>query len=328
MTEEEPQVAPEQEVAQDVAVESPDEQQDRVLMDLDGFPDDDDLTPVYDGESEPDGDERETSAGEAADDSPSPYDEPDLEAVYDVLRRDGWSDEDFERFDPDRLVELAEHRKQMQADIDRKLRGDNDTEDTTDEQTDSEGTAEPTSDLPDTAPDEDVEYLSDYLGLDEAGKNLLHKFRESSMKPVLGILEETRSQMQALQTMMVRQEVERSRDALRGEYADIVGEDANFQRVLKRMDKLAQADGEDMGVQQLMEEAILMEFKGEITDKVKTAKKSVSHLRNAGQPTVRPKAPRAETQYSSNEEREDAVLKILESDDPDRFQRARALGRK
>jgi len=328
MTEEEKQevdVAPEVTDEPEV-VDSPDDFQDRVLMELDPVPDDDDLEPYQGEESEPEGDAGGTEPGETEDDSSPLSDEVDMDDVYDVLRRDGWSDDDFENFTAERLTELAEHRKQMQADVDRKLRGDSEEPDAPAAETDSDADAEPASDLPDTPVSDAVEYLSDYLGLDEQGKDLLSKFQTASIKPMQEAVEQQAALLQQMQTAMLRQEIDRSRDALRGEYADIVGEDANFQRVLQRMDKLAKDSEEDRSVGELMEEALLLEFKGEITDKVKETKKSVRHLKDSGQPSVRPKQPKPQRQYSQ-EEREDAVLKILESDDPDKFKRARALGR-
>jgi hypothetical protein len=318
-----PTVTPEE--AEPEAMPTAEEHQDAVLMQLDGEPDEDDLVPYEGEESEPEADG--DLPDEGAEEDSSPPITADMDEVVQVLKRDGWTDDDIEKFEPERLVELAEHRKQMQSEVDRKLREEN-SEDAPDEQADSEGQAEPTSDQPEPDVDQDVDYLSDYLGLDEAGKNLLRKFRESSVQPVMKLVEQQQQIVQGLQQQMLHAELNRSRDGLRRDYADIVDNDESFTRVLKRMDQMHKDSPEsDRSVQQLMEEALLLEFKGQITEEVKTAKKSIRGLRDSGQPDVRPKAKPAQREFSSIEEKEDAVLKILESDAPDRFARARAIGR-
>tara|TARA_R110002096_G_scaffold281003_5_gene475134 strand:- start:2882 stop:3118 length:237 start_codon:yes stop_codon:yes gene_type:complete len=74
-----------------------------------------------------------------------------------------------------------------------------------------------------------------------------------------------------------------------------------------------------------MEEAILMEFREDLKGEAKAATKTLSNYRANGQPDVR--AGRAEsTSPVSSDERDDAVLQMLESSAPDRIERARAIG--
>lgn len=306
--------------------ESRDAEQDRVLMELDGSPDEDDLVPLGAGDEPSVG--GEVSVGESADESPAPT-SPDLSDAYDVLRRDGWTDEDFEALPEERLIAMAEHRKKMQADIDRKLREESEEPQGDAEAEDSEEgqQAEPTSDLPE-ADTQHLDSLSDYLGLDDAGKDLLRQFQQSSVEPMRKLVEQQQQALQSVQAALVRQEVDRARSELQSEYPQVQDvRSEEFNRVLDRMDKLAQEEP-DKSVRDLMEEAVLLEFRGEIKESTQEAKRSLNGYRSKGQPEVRPRPSTPQQQYSSPSEREDAVLKILESDDPDRYQRARAIGRR
>lgn len=332
MTEEQetPQVeaveAPEAPETQEAAPESRDDEQDRVLMELDPDPDEDDLEPLGAGE-EPrvgggDGDPEESVAV----DSSAPTSD-EIEAAQEVLRRDGWVEEDFEALPDERLIALAEHRKKMQADVDRKLRDDEESQDDEVPSDSEDGQAEPASDLPDVEDSQHLDTLSDYLGLDEQGKDLLREFQSASVAPVRKQLEEQQALLQNVQVALVRQEVERARTELQAEHPqvrDVRSEE--FSRVLERMDKLAQEEP-DKPTRDLMEEAVLLEFRGEIKETAQAAKRSLNGYRDQGQPSVKPQPTTPQQQYSSPSEKEDAVLRILESDDPDRFQRARAIGR-
>ena len=306
-------------------VETPEQVQDRVLLELDPEPDPDDLVSVG---ADGDPGEGESDARGSVDEPSAPPLSDDLKDAYDVLRRDGWTDDDFEALPEERLIAMAEHRRKMQADVDRKLREDDGPQDD-EAQTDSEDghNAEPDSDPPalDTT---HLDSLSDYLGLDDAGKDLLRQFQDASVAPMQKLLQEQQRMIQNVQVSMLQLEVERARTELQSEHhqvRDVRSEE--WQRVLGRMDKLAEEDP-DKSIRDLMEDAVLLEFRGEIKQTAQDAKRSLNGYRDQGQPSVKPKPSTPQQQFSSPSEREDAILRILDSDDPDRFQRARALGRR
>ena len=325
MTEEtqDPQVEAPQ--APEARPETKDEEQNRVLMELDPSPDEDDLEPLGAGE-EPRVGGVDDEPERLVDDSPAPVSD-ELKAAQDVLRRDGWEDEDFDALPEERLIAIAEHRKKMQADVDRKLREDDESADDALQSDSEEGHAEPAKDTPDVASTAHLDTLSDYLGLDEQGKDLLRQFQDASVAPMRKLIDDQQAVLQNVQAVLVRQELDRARSELQAEHPQVRDvHSAEFGRVLERMDKLAQEEP-SKSTRDLMEEAVLLEFRGEIKETAQAAKRSLNGYRDQGQPVVRAKPSTPAQQYSSPSEKEDAVLRILESDDPDRFQRARAIGR-
>lgn len=306
--------------------ETADEQQDRVLMELDGEPDADDLVDV----GGPAQLAEELSAGEtASDDGPPPKLSEQQESALAVLKRDGWSVEDLEALPEDRLIAIAEHRKKMQADVDRMLR-DRQQSDATDDETarDSEGTvAEPTSDQPQSANlKQRAEEFADYLGLDEKGAELLYQLQQSAVSEQSQESKRLNDAFVFVRNEMLYMQLEDARRSLESTYPEVADiESPEFARVLERMGTLNE-DSPQRVSRKLMEDAILLEFKDEYRDRAAKSKSQIRNYRDSGQMTAqsaRPDSP----EYSSAEERQDAVLRILESNDPDKYKRARAIGK-
>jgi len=311
--------------APEAVEETPDQAQDRVLMELDGEPDPDDLV-------EADGAPEETSVlgGEPRDEEESgaPSLSEEREQSYAVLKRDGWTTEDLEALSDERLAAIAEHRRKVQADVDRKLRERQAPE--TDRETDKdsgESQAEPNPDQPSVANlREQAKAFADYLGLDESGKDLLVEFQQAAVQPMQQLIEQQQSALQAVQQQLLFTELERARVALEDQYPQARDtESERWGNVLDRMGKMW-SEGSEASTRQLMEEAILLEFRGELASESRQHKDRVAHLRQNGMPSVKAR-PEATPTYSTPEERQDAVLKILESNDPDKYARARAIGK-
>jgi len=305
--------------------ETAEQQQDRVLMELDGDPDPDDLIPAGDVSEE-----TEPQAGEPQGDresETSPLSEQHKQA-YDILKRDGWTPEDLEALSDDRLLSIAEHRKKMQADVDRMLRERQAPSPDTETDKDSgEATAEPTSDQPSVANlAEQATAFAEYLGLDESGKALLVELQQAAVQPMQKLVQEQQRVLQAVQEQLLFTELERARMSLVDRYPQARDtQDERWGKVLDRMGQMW-ADGAQHDPGKMMEEAILLEYRGEIAEQARDAKERVANYRQAGMPSVKPR-PEATPTYSTPEERQDAVLRILESNDPDKYARARAIGK-
>lgn len=322
------QPEPQQEVAASEPVEpteTPEQAQDRVLMELDGEPDADDLVEV-------DGAPEETSAAggdqKAGEESGAPSLSEEHEQAIAVLKRDGWTPEDLEALPAERLLSIAEHRKKVQADVDRKLRERQAPE--TEAETDKDSGqvhAEPTSDQPSVANlREQAKAFGDYLGLDESGQDLLVELQQAAVQPMQQLIDDQRKALEAVQQQLLFTELERARASLEDQYPQARDTDSErWGNVLDRMGKMW-SEGSDLGTRQLMEEAILLEFRGELASEAKQSRDRVASYRQTGMPTARPR-PEATPVYSTPEERQDAVLRILESNDPDKYARARAIGK-
>ena len=83
------------------------------------------------------------------------------------------------------------------------------------------------------------------------------------------------------------------------------------------------SDGYDT-VEGLMEDAIAFEFRDQIRAEAESAQTSLRNLRNNGVAS-KPNGAQPEAPEPSTEEVEDQILALLESDAPDRVQRARML---
>ena len=320
-------VAAEPQQAQEVTepTETSEEAQDRVLMELDGEPDADDLIESG-GASEESGPAVE-QRGDPEESEAPPLSE-EREQAYDVLRRDGWTLEDLEALPAERLLSIAEHRRKVQADVDRKLRERQAQQDDTETGKDSEaGQAEPTKDQPSVANlREQAKAFGEYLGLDESGQDLLVELQQAAVQPMQKLIDDQRQALEAVQQQLLFTELERARVSLEDQYPQARDtEDERWGKVLDRMGKMWN-EGSELGTRQLMEEAILLEYRGELASEAKQSRDRVASLRQTGMPTARPR-PEATPVYSTPEERQDAVLKILESNDPDKYARARAIGK-
>ena len=328
-TDTQPESTPSPEVTQEAqgSEESAEQAQDRILMELDGEPDPDDLVEVGEGQ------DGEVLGGNQGEENPDPSPTPisdNLEQALQVLRRDGWSNEDLEALPEERLVAIAEHRKKMQADVDRMLRDRQpDADDAPQTAKDSEEShAEPTPDQPSGANlTERAQAFADYLGLDEDGTRLLVEFQRSAVEPMQQIVDEQRAALESVSQQIMFMDIDRARMELAAEYPQVRDVSApEWDRVLHRMVKLYDDESSDKPTKAVMEDAILLEFKDSFASEAKQTKQQVRRFRDDGMPTV-PRQQSANQDYSTPEERHDAVLRILESNDPRKFERARAIGK-
>ena len=270
-------------------------------------------------EPEPEPTAKEETKGEAED-------SPDLADAYTVLRRDGFKPEDLEALPDETILRLAEHRKKSQGDVDRLVREakesqtEGDGEQTPEDSEDGSQQAEAASDKPSEAYLQDaVKPFADYLGLDEEGSGLLAKSYEAVIAPLA-------DQLREMQMMNLKRDVEQARAGLEEKYPQVADPESDeVDRVLRRMAKLY-VPGEAQSTEALMEEAITLEFRDELSKEAKSAQKTIKRYQRNGLPDSPKRQRKAKNAEMSQEEREDAILDLLESDDPHRLQRARELG--
>jgi hypothetical protein len=254
----------------------------------------------------------------------------ELAEAYTVLRRDGFKPEDLKAMDEASLLRLAEHRKKVQSDVDRLLReareGNSPQQETDSEQTPEESgvaqqQAEATPDQPFRAHlEETAKPLSKYLGLDEEGEKLLLNSYEAIMAPLS-------AQLEQMNMAMIVRDVEAARTALADKYpqvSDAKGE--AMQKVVDRMAKLYTASPEDsqQTTVDLMEEAIVLEFRDELRNEAASAQETIKKYQRNGLPDT-PKRQKTPGKELTPDEREDQILALLESDLPDRLERAKEL---
>jgi hypothetical protein len=303
--------------------DSSEKEMDSVLLELDGDPDPDDPDYVEEGSTESVA--IDESGDESPDDSPRPS--GDIDEALGILRRDGWSAKDLEGFDDERLITIAAHRRKSQGDVDRLLREAREAPNEAAQTEPDDGlTAEPTSDTPvNAAINEAHNKYAEYLGLDESGRDLMVESQRAALGPMESIINEQREAIEGMQSRMLYLDLEGARSSLVERFPQVG--DTNSDRwgnVLDRMGDLY-GDGADGDTASVMEEAILMEFREDLKGEAQAATKTLSNYRANGQPDVR--AGRAEaTSPISSDERDDAVLRMLESSAPDRIERARAIG--
>lgn len=299
--------------------ESSENEMDSVLLELDPEPDPDDLELVEEGTY------RGAEVDGPTEGSPRPVDE--VSEALAVLRRDGWSAKDLEGFDTERLMTIAAHRQKTQGDVDRLLEeargGQAETRDT---ESDDGLTAEPASDTPPNSEiGEAATRYAEYLGLDDAGLDLMVESQRAALGPMQGIINEQREAIESMEARMLYMDLESARTTLVSKYPQ-VGDTGNerWGNVLSKMAGLY-TEGTDGDTASVMEEAIMLEFREDLKGEARAATKTLSNYRTNGQPDVR--AGRAEsTSPVSSDERDDAVLRMLESSAPDRIERARAIG--
>jgi len=255
----------------------------------------------------------------------------ELEDARGVLRRDGFTAEDLEGMKEEQVLRLAAHRRKVQGDIDRLLReakgdatGDDNATQTQGESGES-ATAEATADSPPQVHlREAVTPIAQYLGLDEEGTDLLVRSHEIALKPLQDALAAQSQQFEAIGMTLLMQDVERARQGLVERFPQVSDSSSeDFQKVLGRMQTMY-TDEYDT-VDRLMEDAISVEFAGQFRETAQKASDTIRKQQRNGLPQAGGSRPEPEAALSS-EEREDRVLEILESDDPDRFEKARALG--
>ena len=304
--------------------ESSEKEMDSVLLELDPEPDPDDLELVEEGST------GSVATDESGDESPDSSPRPsgdDINEALGILRRDGWSAKDLEGFDDERLMTIAAHRQKSQGDVDRLLeeaRGGQ-TEARVTESGDGL-TAEPASDTPPTSElSEATAKYAEYLGLDESGRDLMVQSQKAALGPLESIINEQREAIDGMQDRMLYLDLESARNGLVEKFPQVADADGDrWGNVLDKMSALYN-EGTDGDTASVMEEAILMEFREDLKGEARAATKTLSNYRANGQPDVR--AGRAEsTSPISSDERDDAVLRMLESSVPDRIERARAIG--
>ena len=124
----------------------------------------------------------------------------------------------------------------------------------------------------------------------------------------------------------LKREVEHARAGLAEKYPQVADrESVEVERVLNRMAKLY-VQGETQSTEALMEEAITLEFRDELSKEAKSAQQTIKRYQRNGLPDSPKRQRKAKSVDMSQEEREDAILELLDGDHSDRLQRARVLG--
>ena len=304
-----------------VAETSVEEREDAYLMQIDGDDPDDSPDPVEEV-AQPEA-PAEEAAPEQEPESSSDIDTDALEEAWSVLRRDGFSKDDLAALSDEAITRLAAHRKKVQSDVDRMLNESKQATTSEEAQQSPAEREEPTTaEAPERQPvpanlQQAAKQFADYVGLDEKGADLLAQSYESLLAPMT-------QQIGALKNYVAGQQIESARARLADKYPQVADASSEeYQRVVKRMNKLY-GDESHKDIASLMEDAIAFEFRDQLKQEAESAKTQIRNLRNNGTPAkatgATPDAPAL-----SGEEIEDQILAILESDAPDRVERARRL---
>lgn len=304
------------------AVSAIEERESAYLMEIDGA--DDDEQPAPEPVEEPIAETGQPSEPQAQErDAREDIDTDEIAEAWSVLRRDGFSKDDLGALSDEAVMRLAAHRKKVQSDVDRMLNESKQSKDAEQpEQSQTEREEPTTAEATERQPAEAnlqaaAKQFADYVGLDEKGAELLAESYSSLLKPL-------QDQVMAMQNFIANQQIESARVRLADRYpqvADTSSDDWN--RVLTRMNKLYDTESHrDLGG--LMEDAIAFEFRDQLKQEAESAKTQIRNLRTNGTPAkatgASPEAPAL-----SAEQLEDQVLALLESDAPDRVERARRL---
>lgn len=310
--------APQPEVAAEPTVE---EREDAYLMEIDG--DDPDELPAPVEEAAEESAPAEEAAPEAEPETTSDIDTDELEEAWSVLRRDGFSKDDLAALSDEAIARLAAHRKKVQSDVDRMLNESKKTDSAPQAQSPEEPSEPKTAEAAQGQPVGDnlreaAKAFAEHVGLDEEGTNVLAKSYEALVQPF-------QQQLAAMQQQMAAAQLDSARARLVDQYPQVADtKSEEWGRVVARMNKMySDSDSYDT-VEALMEDAIAFEFRDQIRAEAESAKTEIRNLRNNGTPAkatgAAPEAPAL-----SGEELEDQILAILESDAPDKVERARRL---
>lgn len=208
-------------------------------------------------------------------------DQPDDDAyrlAAAALRRDGWSTEDIAYLPRERVVAIgAEKRVKVQADTDKafeeltQLRGQQGAA-RENEVRRGENEAEAPAGV-------DVEAIADSLGVSEdAVRSLVETVRAPLLQEVSSIRKELGNTTKERQ----RAELQTARAELQERFPEFLADSA-MPRVLTRMDKLQNGGAAHGSTRELMEDAILLEFQGEIAAKSAERTATLRRARANGQ---------------------------------------------
>jgi len=255
---------------------------------------------------------------------------PELADALAVLRRDGWDPEDLDTLDPTRILAMAEKRLQVQGDTDRayqKLKELEAGETTGEKSAESEAvadTAEATSDSPAQDISEMVAPLAEALALDEDGTRTLVDFQKSLMAPLTQGFEAQQTLLQQTVDAVIGMQAETARSQLVDRFPQLQDTSSEeFKSVQVRTDQFLRS-GEYDSVHAAMESAASVEFAAQARSEVARAKETVNRFQSNGQPSTHTTAPE-QPGAMSVEDKENATLEMLESNDPNAKARARAL---
>jgi len=297
------------------------ERESAYLMEIDGA--DDDEQPAPEPVEEPIAETGQPSEPQAQErDAREDIDTDEIAEAWSVLRRDGFSKDDLGALSDEAVMRLAAHRKKVQSDVDRMLSESKAKQAREDEQTQEEPEEPTTAEAPTGQPisgdlQQAARVFADYAGLDDEGTEMLAKSYAAVLAPL-------QQQLQGLQNFIAGQQIEAARARLADRFPQVADTSSEeYGRVIQRMNKLYSADSHnDIG--QLMEDAIAFEFRDQLRGEAESATTKLRNLRNNGTPS-RAIGERMEEGVLSGEDVEDRVLALLESDDPDRIAKARAL---
>ena len=321
MTEPTPQTEPVEPQPQQAEVApTADEREDAYLMQIDGD-DADESAPVAETDAA-----EAPQASEPQEQTTSESDTGDLEEAWSVLRRDGFSKDDLAALSDDAIARLAAHRKKVQTDVDRMLSDAKGANEAQPEQSPEEPSEPTTAEAAQGQPVGDnllqaAKAFADHVGLDDEGAQILAKSYESLIQPF-------QQQLAAMQQQMAAAQLDSARSRLVGKYPQVADtKSEEWGRVVARMNKMySDSDSYDT-VEALMEDAIAFEFRDQIRAEAESAQTSLRNLRQNGV-VSKPAGAQPSGTEPSADEIEDQILALLESDAPDRMERARMLGRR
>lgn len=277
------------------------------------------------------GDAPEEAASETKESTTDVDDERRLAEA--IIRQDGgWTAEDLAGLSRERVMAIAEHRKQVQENVSghyaelTALRGKGELP--PGERTGREKEAEAI-----TPPKVEIAELAETLALDDDGAQVLANALRQQVEPLLKELTALKEGNKIAEGMARRVEAEFARRDLMERFPQIRdAEGDGYKKVLGMMDTLT-AGGKKAPTAQLMEDAVLLTFSDEIRARASEADTKLRNARANGQVTTstadrvsKTDNPRKLTQ----DQRESQVLDLLdEADGSNRVQRlndARRVG--
>ena len=322
----EPVQAAAPEAAETPAPQTADEREDAYLMQIDGT-DADEPADTEEPQAEPaDAQPESTEDAQTEPASSDQVDTADLEDAWSVLRRDGFNRDDLAALSDEAVLRLAAHRKKVQTDVDRMLSDAKKADKEQTEQSPEEPSEPTTAEAAQGQPVGDnllqaAKAFADHVGLDDEGAQILAKSYESLIQPF-------QQQLAAMQQQMAAAQLDSARSRLVGKYPQVADtKSEEWGRVVARMNKMySDSDSYDT-VEALMEDAIAFEFRDQIRAEAESAQNSLRNLRKNGVAS-KPSGAQPAAPEMTSEQIEDQILELLESDAPDRLERARLLGRR
>lgn len=307
------------------------EDKDDLMQGEDIFEEEEESEPEEEAEEEPEASEEEA---EDEEEETTDVDSDDLAQAIARLRRYGMSTEQIGLLGDADILELGEKFGKIQDDTDSAHKELNELKRTPQSTQAGANTAEAPQDS--TSVPEPIKAVAEDWGMDEEGGERLAAAFDASMEPLRQENASLNTKLAALESRILRSEADVARQELAERFPQVQDPNSRkFQRVLSRMNSL-QTTGEYVTTHELMEDAILIEFRDELKAEASKGNDKIRKARAKGsvtKPKVQPKSSPKDKKLSGSA-LEDAVLEMLDPAGPDdsteaeRLTKAKRLARK